>query len=250
MGVALFPSGYVLAMVTLVYLLNQVDRYLFSARIAEPPFVTKSQTGLITGPLFTLTYTVMGVLISFFGSQWKRARVLAIALIFWSGMTFATGFTTKFYQVAITRIGQSLGEAACACVALCGRLVLFSPGLVRFGFDCGVLGMQARRLRLASSATTFRPPPRVQPCRWVFLSFTERVPCTVALGVCSLSAFLFLLLPPPPPPPPPPVLQHWHLHRVQFGTVHRRSNYGPHQLGSQLHHLRQHRLCCCCAVLA
>jgi len=119
---------YVLVLVTITYLLNQVDRYLYSS---EPPkFVTTHEFGQITGPLFTVTFTLAGVVISFIGSRWHKTLVLGMALIFWSVCTGLTGLCTKFWQVAIVRIGQSLGQAACNPFAA-GLIAAYFPADVK-----------------------------------------------------------------------------------------------------------------------
>jgi hypothetical protein len=74
---------------------------------------------------------------SFLGVRWNRAFILGAALIFWSVMTGLAGFTTKFWQVAVVRIGQSLGEAACTPFAT-GLIAAYFPAkskatAMRFG---------------------------------------------------------------------------------------------------------------------
>ena len=54
-----------------------------------------------------------GVLLSFIAVRWNKAYVLAATLALWSIMTGAAGFTSKFWQVALVRVGQSVFEAGC-----------------------------------------------------------------------------------------------------------------------------------------
>lgn len=106
---------YILGIITFVYLLNQLDRYLYGVVLI--PFIDYKgyEYGLISGPLFTVIYTVAGVVISYFGGAKAKHRklFLASALIVWSIATGLTGFATRFWHVALTRVLQGLGEAGC-----------------------------------------------------------------------------------------------------------------------------------------
>ncbi|CAN0095663.1 unnamed protein product, partial [Discosporangium mesarthrocarpum] len=123
-------SAYVLLVMIFVHLSNQFDRYLFS--VAEIPFVDYESYdyALLAGPLFTVFNTVAGVIISFLGEV-RRVRVLVIAVLVWSASTALVAFSTRFWHVALARIGQGVGDAACNP---------FAAGILRDHFNAGVIG--------------------------------------------------------------------------------------------------------------
>lgn len=50
---------------------------------------------------------------SLFARSYNKVYVLTVALVLWSGMTAVTGLSTTFWEVAVSRVGQAVGEAAC-----------------------------------------------------------------------------------------------------------------------------------------
>jgi MFS family permease len=107
-------ANYVLALLTLVYAFNYLDRQLLSV-LMEPVKrefgVSDGQLGMLTGFLFAAIYTVAGIPVARVADVAGRKLVLAISLVVWSAMTALTGFVTSFAQLRVARIGVALGEA-------------------------------------------------------------------------------------------------------------------------------------------
>ena len=128
-----------LVLCTTVYFTNQLDRFLNTT--SKPDFVTPADNDQISGFLFTITYTLTGVLISLFGSNWNRARVLGLAAIGWSVATALVGITNHFWQVAVLRISVSIFQAACTPFAAALIADEFPPYLK--GFALGIYNVSS-----------------------------------------------------------------------------------------------------------
>lgn len=106
--------GYVLALLTLVYAFNFVDRQILgilAPSIAAELGFADTEIGLLTGFVFAMFYTVLGVPIALLADRTSRVRIVAAALAIWSGFTFLSGFVTSFAWLALARVGVAIGEA-------------------------------------------------------------------------------------------------------------------------------------------
>lgn len=105
---------YVLAALLVVYTLNYLDRQ-FLAVLAEPVKVslhlTDTELGALTGPLFALFYTVIGVPIGLLADRTNRVRIIVVACSIWSLFTGACGLASGFLTLALPRMGVGFGEA-------------------------------------------------------------------------------------------------------------------------------------------
>lgn len=112
---------YVLAILVLVNMINQVDRQILSFLA---PFVrsdlhlTDAQLGLLYGTAFALFYGVFGVPLSSLADSWHRVRTLWIGLLFWSSMTALSGCARNFTELSLARVGVGLGEASASPAAI------------------------------------------------------------------------------------------------------------------------------------
>ena len=106
---------YVLAILTVVYALNFLDRTIFNVLI-EPikkEFVLSDTTmGLLAGFGFVLFYSVLGIPIARVADRLNRRNIVAIAFAFWSAMTALCGMATSVATLALARIGVGIGESA------------------------------------------------------------------------------------------------------------------------------------------
>jgi MFS family permease len=107
-------ANYVLALLTVVYAFNYLDRQLLSV-LMEPikaEFqVSDAQLGWLTGFLFAAIYTVAGIPVARIADLFGRRTVIAVGLAIWSAMTALTGFASSFAQLRLARIGVALGES-------------------------------------------------------------------------------------------------------------------------------------------
>jgi MFS family permease len=106
---------YVLALLTIVYALNFLDRTIFNVLI-EPikkEFALSDTTmGLLAGFGFVLFYSVLGIPIARIADRLNRRNIVAIAFAFWSAMTFLCGMAQSVTMLALARIGVGIGESA------------------------------------------------------------------------------------------------------------------------------------------
>ena len=84
----------VLAMLTLVYTFNFVDRQILV--ILQEPIkadlgLSDAQLGLLTGFSFALVYVTAGIPIAWLADRSNRRNIVAASLAFWSMMTALSG---------------------------------------------------------------------------------------------------------------------------------------------------------------
>ncbi|EDV27969.1 uncharacterized protein TRIADDRAFT_12709, partial [Trichoplax adhaerens] len=68
---------------------------------------------LLAGPVFIVIYTISGIPLGIAADVTSRRNLLAICLLFWSVMTFLTGFSKHYWQLLLLRFGVGIGEAGC-----------------------------------------------------------------------------------------------------------------------------------------
>jgi MFS family permease len=108
--------GYVLGMLTLLYMLNYLDRMLLS--VLQEPIkrefqLTDFQLGLLGGPAFAVLYTLAGIPIARLAERSNRVNILSFCVALWSGMTALCGLATGYVMLFMGRVGVGIGEAGC-----------------------------------------------------------------------------------------------------------------------------------------
>jgi MFS family permease len=115
-------SGYtLLAVLTLLNVLNFADRYLlaaFGASIMRDLGLSNFQFTLLTGLMFALCYAVFGLFAGSLADRFNRPRLIAAGIAVWSLLTAATGLARNFAQAAIARVFIGVGEAVLTPSAL------------------------------------------------------------------------------------------------------------------------------------
>jgi len=112
-----FSAGYrtyVLILVTLVYVVNYLDRQILgilNPQIKAEFHVSSFFIGLLNGPVFALMYATLGVPIAVFADRINRRNVIAASLAIFSVMTFLSAYAARFWQLALARFGTGIGEA-------------------------------------------------------------------------------------------------------------------------------------------
>ena len=117
---------YVLSALTLIYILNFVDRGLLA--VVGPDLVPElgisdTQFGLLTGFGFALLYTIVGIPLARFADTGHRVWIMTICIALWSLMTALCGLSTEitigsltigaFWVLLMCRVGVGVGEAGC-----------------------------------------------------------------------------------------------------------------------------------------
>lgn len=107
-------SWYALGVLTLVYLVNFVDRQILSILandIKADLGLDDAQLGFLYGTAFAIFYALFGIPLGRLADTWSRTRLLAVGLALWSGMTAMSGLARGFGTLAVARIGVGVGEA-------------------------------------------------------------------------------------------------------------------------------------------
>lgn len=105
---------FVLAVLTLVYALNFVDRQLLvilQEQIKLELELSDTQLGLLSGFAFALFYVSCGIPIARWADRGVRRSIIALALTVWSGMTAVSGLAQNYIHLLLARVGVGVGEA-------------------------------------------------------------------------------------------------------------------------------------------
>lgn len=107
-------SYYVLAILTIVYTFNFIDRQIIaivSPALKEDLGLSDSMLGLLKGLAFAVLYTTLGIPIAWLADRWNRVSIVTISLAVWSFFTAISGFAQNAWQLALARVGVGIGEA-------------------------------------------------------------------------------------------------------------------------------------------
>lgn len=103
-----------LAVLTLVYAFNHVDRTLLGLLIPQIKAelaLSDTMIGVLSGLVFSIFYVAAAVPVARLADRLNRRNLIAVGFAFWSLMTVATGFVRSAGQLALTRFALGLGEA-------------------------------------------------------------------------------------------------------------------------------------------
>ena len=109
------PPNRILAILTLVYVFNFIDRNVMNSiieLIKTDLAVSDTMMGVLTGPAFVLFYALAGLPIARWADRGPRTTILALGLTLWSAMTAACGLAQSYTQLALARVGVGIGEAS------------------------------------------------------------------------------------------------------------------------------------------
>ena len=152
--------AYALAILTLVYTFNHIDRQILLILI-EPIKaelqISDSAIGLLSGFAFAAFYATFGIPIAMWADRGNRRNILAFALAVWSGMTALSGLAQNFWQLLIARMGVGVGEAGGTPPATSMISDIYAPkerafalGIYTSGIGLGILaGFCDRRICLS-----------------------------------------------------------------------------------------------------
>lgn len=109
-------ARYALAVLFGINLMNFFDRQIAGA-LLEPiriEFDMNDAASAWVNTAFTLIYAVAGVPLGRLSDTWKRTRLIAIGVTFWSVLTATSGLAIGYWTYLFTRMGVGIGEASCA----------------------------------------------------------------------------------------------------------------------------------------
>lgn len=128
----------ILALLTVLNILNFTDRYLlqaFAVDFMADLHLSNFEFTLLTGFVFTIFYTVMAVLMGMLADHHDRPRLIAAGVAAWSLLTAVTGTVASLIQAVAARIFIGVGEATLTPAGL-GLLADVMP-LTRRAFAAG-----------------------------------------------------------------------------------------------------------------
>ena len=117
---------YVLSALTLIYIMNFVDRGLLAVvgpELVPELGISDTQFGLLTGFGFALLYTIVGIPLARYADTGHRVWIMSVCVALWSAMTVLCGLATEvtigsvtigaFWILLMCRVGVGIGEAGC-----------------------------------------------------------------------------------------------------------------------------------------
>ncbi len=131
-----------LGFLTLLNVMNFVDRPLLSsfANFIVPDLnLTDTQFGLLTGLVFIIFYSVMGLFMGVLADKVNRTRLIAAGLALWSLLTAVSGAAKGFWTLAAPRMFIGVGESIMTPTSM--SLLADRFPSMRLGFASGVYYM-------------------------------------------------------------------------------------------------------------
>src|SRR6202161_2520319 len=106
---------YALAMLTIIYSLNFLDRTVITILIdpiKHDYHLSDKAMGFISGFGFVIMYSILAAPVARWADRGNRRSILTWGLILWSGMTALAGIARNALQLTLARFGVGIGEAA------------------------------------------------------------------------------------------------------------------------------------------
>lgn len=113
-GIGGVSRRYILVMLTLVYVVNYLDRNILNIllpAIKAEFHLTDAALGFLSGTVFAILYATLGVPVAWLADRVNRRNVIAISMLLFSAMTAVSAFAATFMQLVMARIGTGVGEA-------------------------------------------------------------------------------------------------------------------------------------------
>ena len=114
-------SWYALALLTLVYVFNYLDRtiiYILLPLIKKEMAFSDLQLALLGSMSFVIFFTILGIPFGRLADRVVRKNMIAAGLAVWSVFSGLTGFATGFWSLLICRVMVGVGEATLGPAAL------------------------------------------------------------------------------------------------------------------------------------
>jgi MFS family permease len=105
---------YILVMLTLVYVINYLDRNILNQllpSIKAEFHLSDADLGFLSGTVFAILYATLGVPLAWLADRVNRRNVIAASMVLFAAMTTLSSFAASFRQLVFARIGTGIGEA-------------------------------------------------------------------------------------------------------------------------------------------
>jgi predicted MFS family arabinose efflux permease len=109
-------SWYALALLTLTVFFAYMDRIALSILVQPIKAdlgLSDGQFGLLSGIAFAALFSTLGIPLARLADRGIRVKLIAVCLVIWSIMTFASGLARNFSHLFLARVGVGIGEAGC-----------------------------------------------------------------------------------------------------------------------------------------
>lgn len=106
--------GFILLMVTLVYVVNYLDRNILNIVLPEIKnefHLTDFALGILSGTSFAITYATLAMPLAWIGDRSNRRNVIAASMALFSAMTVVCAYAGNALQLIIARVFTGVGEA-------------------------------------------------------------------------------------------------------------------------------------------
>jgi MFS family permease len=106
---------YALAILTLIYSLNFLDRTVITILIdpiKHDYHLSDKVMGFISGFGFVIMYSILAAPVARWADRGNRRSIITWGLLIWSGMTALAGIARNAVQLTLSRFGVGIGEAA------------------------------------------------------------------------------------------------------------------------------------------
>lgn len=114
-------AWYVLGLLTLVYLLNFLDRmliYILFTPIKKEMMFSDVELALLSSTSFVIFYTMLGIPFGRLADKIERKKMIGFGLVAWSIFSGMTGFASDFWTIFACRVMVGVGEATLGPAAL------------------------------------------------------------------------------------------------------------------------------------
>jgi len=106
--------GFILLMVTLVYVVNYLDRNILNIVLPEIKkefHLTDFALGILSGTSFAITYATLAMPLAWIADRTNRRNVIAASLTLFSAMTVVCAYAGSAAQLIFARVFTGVGEA-------------------------------------------------------------------------------------------------------------------------------------------
>ena len=106
--------GFILAMVTLVYVVNYLDRNILAIALPEIKkefLLSDAALGFLSGTAFAITYATLAMPLAWIADRANRRNVIAGSMALFSAMTVVCAYAANTLQLVIARVFTGVGEA-------------------------------------------------------------------------------------------------------------------------------------------
>ena len=105
---------FILWMVTLVYIVNYLDRNILAIVLPEIKrdfHLSDAALGFLSGASFAITYASFAMPLAWFADRMNRRNIIAGSMALFSAMTVVCSFAANTVQLIVARIFTGIGEA-------------------------------------------------------------------------------------------------------------------------------------------